>query len=162
MSKFSDLVAQSLAGAVPNLVRISSEYGDMENPIFLTDNNEPITWNGNTYLPCFFKVEMPQNTESSEGTATLTISNIDRVIIREIRTIFNPLLIEFEAVVYKIADDSGNVINPPEIYDIDYWAGELQDVSCDAHSIVATIGNRNILVYTLSEKGNNFNVPALA
>ena len=161
MADFDDLVAMKLGAAVPTLIKISGE--GLDDPIFIVDNNEEVVYNGDTYVPVFMSVELPSGQDEDDASATLTITNVDQSMIGALRTIMTPLKIEVMAVLYKIRNDDGTEIDPPTISDLEYWAGELQEITVDAQTIKGTVANQSVLARKVPQYvGNNFINPALA
>ena len=55
--------------------------------IFLCDNTKPVTVNGQLYQPFPFAFTMPPDEPEQEPTVNLTVSNVDRRLITDIRSI---------------------------------------------------------------------------
>lgn len=86
------------SGVGATLLKI--EHSDLESPLYLTDNNESITYDGHTYQPYFFRFEAPEENEDTDGSATLTIGSVDQTMIDLVRSIdtFDPPTVTIVAV----------------------------------------------------------------
>ena len=86
------------SGVGSTLLKIDHE--SLESPIYLTDNNRPITYEGHTYQPYFFKFEAPEENEDTDGSAILTISSVDQGMIDLVRSVgqMNPPVVSLVAV----------------------------------------------------------------
>jgi hypothetical protein len=54
-------------------------------PINLVNNNEPVTSNGIVYQPYPFRMTLPLDTGDKIPNITLTIDNVDQLIVNSIR-----------------------------------------------------------------------------
>ena len=86
------------SGVGSTLLKI--DHDSLESPIYLTDNNRPITYEGHTYQPYFFKFEAPEENEDTDGSAILTISSVDQGMIDLVRSVgqMNPPVVSLVAV----------------------------------------------------------------
>lgn len=82
-------------GSAPVLIKIYHQ--DMEDPIYLTDNNEDLTYNGITYKHAFFKITLPEVTKDSMGNASIEIGCVDQQLIKIVRSLETPPNIKFVA-----------------------------------------------------------------
>lgn len=73
------------SGVGSTLLKI--EHSSLDAPLYLTDNNRPITYDGNTYQPYFFKFEAPEENEDTDGSAVLTIGSVDQTMIDIVRSV---------------------------------------------------------------------------
>ena len=73
------------SGVGSTLLKI--EHTDLAEPLYLTDNNKPVTYNGHTYQPYFFKFEAPEETDDTDGSASLTIGSVDQQMIDLVRSV---------------------------------------------------------------------------
>lgn len=93
-------------GVGSTLLKIN--HDSLEGPIYLTDNNRPIEYEGNTYNPYFFRFDAPEENEDTNGSATLTISSVDQGLIDLIRSVgqANPPVVSLIAVWIENWQDS--------------------------------------------------------
>lgn len=82
-------------GAAPVLIKIY--HDDLDEPMYLTDNNEDLTYGGITYKHAYFKITLPEVTKDSMGNARIEIGCVDQQLIRAIRTLTTPPNIKFVA-----------------------------------------------------------------
>ena len=82
-------------GSSPVLIKIY--HDDMDAPLYLTDNNEDLTYNGITYKSAYFRINLPEVTKDSMGNASITMGCVDQQIIQIIRTLTSPPNIKFVA-----------------------------------------------------------------
>ena len=82
-------------GSAPVLIKIYHQ--DMAEPLYLTDNNEDLTYNGITYKKAYFKINLPEVTKDSMGNASIEMGCVDQQIIEIIRTLTTPPNIKFVA-----------------------------------------------------------------
>lgn len=86
-------------GSAPVLIKIYHE--EMDEPVYMTDNNEDLTYNGNTYKSAYFKITLPEVTKESMGNATIEIGCVDQQLIQIVRSISTPPNIKFVAEYYE-------------------------------------------------------------
>lgn len=81
MSINIELFKQHKNGFLPILIEV--HIADMT--FYLCNNNEPITYQGQEYVPYWFKFERPIENSDTDGSATITISTIDTQFLKAIR-----------------------------------------------------------------------------
>lgn len=76
------------------------EHNSLPAPLYLTDNNRPLTYESHTYQPYFFKFEAPEESDDTDGSAVLTIGSVDQQMIDLVRSVdpANPPTVTVEAV----------------------------------------------------------------
>lgn len=82
-------------GSCPVLIKIYHE--EMGEPLYLTDNNEDLIYNGITYKKAYFKINLPEVTKDSMGNASIEMGCVDQQIINIVRSISTPPNIKFVA-----------------------------------------------------------------
>jgi hypothetical protein len=80
---------------------LTIEHDDIGAPIRLVDNTEPVTSRGDTYLSFPFMIALPA---SAQETVELTVDNVSRELIEEVRSIATPLSITLEVVTASDPD----------------------------------------------------------
>jgi hypothetical protein len=70
----------------------------------VVNNTQDVTSRGNVYVAFPFDAKLPTDIAEQLGTVQLTISNVDRRIIDEIRTIEGPMTATFEVVTASAPD----------------------------------------------------------
>ena len=82
-------------GCTPVLIKVY--HDDMAEPLYLTDNNEDLTYDGNTYKSAFFRINLPEVTKDSMGNASIEMGCVDQQLILIIRSLTTPPNIKFVA-----------------------------------------------------------------
>jgi len=72
--------------------------------VYLTSDSVITTSNGNTFLPLPFDITLPKMEESQASSATLTIDNVDRQIIAELRTQPIAMMVQIDVIVASEPD----------------------------------------------------------
>lgn len=108
-------------------------YG--EEPIYLVNNLEPVTSRGITYQPYPFSMILPADDSSRIPAVTITIDNVDKLLIEAIRGQLRPPSIKLELITTMDPD------NPEKVLDF----LELRDVTYDAMTIQGTLAVANIM-----------------
>ncbi|MDR2426475.1 MAG: DUF1833 domain-containing protein [Endomicrobium sp.] len=93
------LFKKRVPGMVPILLKIS--HDSLSNPLFLTDNNEPLVYESETYQPASFIFTFPEQSKDSVGLAKITMGAVDQTLINLIRNLTSPLQIRFAAEYYE-------------------------------------------------------------
>ena len=125
------LFKKNMEGWIPILIQIS--HPDITT-LYLTDNNEALTYGGHTYSPAYFTIDIPEQAEDADGTASFVIGCVDRQIINIIRTV-DYLNIAFVAKYY----DGANFSN------LDGYTMKLKSISWDAVSANGDLYWDNVL-----------------
>ena len=86
-------------GSAPVLIKIYHE--EMSEPLYLTDNNEDLTYDGITYKHAYFKINLPEVTKDSMGNASIEMGCVDQQIVNIVRSISTPPNIKFVAEYYE-------------------------------------------------------------
>lgn len=82
-------------GSSPVLIKIY--HDDMGEPLYLTDNNEDLTYDGITYKKAYFKITLPEVTRDSMGNASIEMGCVDQQIVEIVRSLKTPPNIKFVA-----------------------------------------------------------------
>jgi hypothetical protein len=93
------LFKKNVAGSVPILLKVS--HRDMEEPLYLTDNSQGLVYEGNTYVPGYFKITLPEASKESVGLAKITMGAVDLSVINLVRNMSSALKIKFMAEYYE-------------------------------------------------------------
>jgi hypothetical protein len=147
MATYNELAVKELNGVTPVLCEIVYiDEDDVEQHIYLCDNNESIFWDGvsdtigtgNEYLPCAMTYQMPDN-ESGTG-AKITLSAVDQSLTRIIRTIDDSPTFIIKAMLIT-NPLSGSAI----ISQLDGQQYLLNNITGTAKTIQATLGSALLL-----------------
>lgn len=104
-------------------------------PIYLVNNLEEVNSRGKKYLPYPFSMQLPADDTTRIPSVTLTIDNVDRLLVQSIRAQLQPPSIKVELITTLDPD------NPEKVLDF----LELRDVSYDASTIQGTLVVSNIM-----------------
>lgn len=129
-------------GVGATLIKIS--HPDLDTPMYLCDNNDKIVYKGIEYLPYFFEFERPEQTDDTDGSATLTISSVDRQIINIIRSAPATIRPQVEIVaVWVDTDENGD----PIFSEIEGYVFEIAGAQMNARSAICTLGLDTLILY---------------
>lgn len=111
-----------------NLLEIS--HDEMVTPIRLVDNNEDVVSGGNTYTAFPIVVQRPPDQEGTLPRVQLTVTNVTREFIDEVRSIASPFTITISVVMASSPDT------------VESGPYEFESLSCeyDAQNITFTLG----------------------
>lgn len=82
-------------GITPSLIQIANE--DMEDILYLTDNNQDLEYKGHIYKSAYIKINPPKQTTDSVGNASMTIGCVDQQMIQLVRELKTPPIVSFVA-----------------------------------------------------------------
>jgi len=103
--------------------------------IWLTDNSEDVVSRGRTFIGYPFSLELPSDEQGNISEARLSIDNVSRSLIDEIRGLTDALRLTIEIVMASTPDT------------VEYSANDylLRDVTYDALTISGTLSQDNFL-----------------
>jgi len=104
MPSYNFLSQKNLPAVIPCLVAIKGS----DDTIYLTDNGEAITWNGNTYMPCAMRIKLPEQGSDSDGKATIEVSAVDQQLVKLARNADESPTFTIQAMLLE------NPLAPPE------------------------------------------------
>lgn len=138
-------------GCSPLLIKIY--HPEMNQPVYLTNNNEDLEYQGITYKKAYFKIQLPEVTKESMGTASIEMGCVDQQIIEIIRSLKTPPNIKFVATYLEDGNYS-------ELAGYDMI---LSNVSWNATKLTADLALDLVLNYEFpSGTFNPFNCPGVA
>ena len=117
------------------IVLLDITGGNLTETIRLTSDNVATTSNSNTYNPFPFMISMPPESADEIPVVQLTIDNIDRSIIDNIRASNEPLLIEMNIVLNS----------DPDTVEAGAFNYTLRNVTYDAYTITGDLVFEDIL-----------------
>lgn len=129
-------------GVGATLIKISHPV--LDEPIYLCDNNEEISYKGNVYMPYWFQFEPPEQTDDTDGSATLTISAVDRQISNIIRSAPANVRPQVEIVAVWVENDENG---EPVFSELSGYVFEIAGAEIDAKSVVCTLGLDTLILY---------------
>jgi hypothetical protein len=109
------------------LLSITPASGD--EVIHLVNNNEPVISNGITYMPYPFNLTLPLDTGDKIPAITLTIDNVDQMLVDAIRELEVAPSIRVQLITSVF----------PDLIEKDLDFLRLRNVSYDAMSITGTL-----------------------
>ena len=81
------------------IILVTIDHPDFTSPVRVTNESSDVTSNGNVFLQAGFDFEFPSNVEGQITEARITIDNVDRVILQEIRGLAGKPTIQFDMVL---------------------------------------------------------------
>lgn len=130
----------------PVVTLLTLDHTSFAQPYRFTDNNEDVVYSANTYLTFPFKFTLPDNAEGLPNS-TLTISNVDRRLIADIRSLQGQ--IDCTAYIVRLTATTPELIAGPillKMLGVVWNAQELQfdlGLSVQYINTKATKGNFN-------------------
>jgi hypothetical protein len=122
------------------LMLLTIYHHSLSIPIYLVNNNENIVSRGNTYIGLPFEVDLPNEDQDAPGAASLTVDNVDRVIVDAIRAMDVPPTITLEVILASTADN----------VEIAFYDLVLRNVTYDATTVKGSLQWEDILVEPLA------------
>jgi len=107
-TNYNFLAQKQLPAAIPCLVAIAYD----EDTLYLTDNGEPVEWEGNIYQPCAMRVKLPDQGADSDGTASIEVSSVDQQLTKLARSADESPTFTVQAMLLE------NPLAPPEPPDV--------------------------------------------
>jgi hypothetical protein len=121
-------LAQNTGEVWVTLLKIT--HPDLPAPLYFCDNTEAVVHSGNSHAPAPFSCTLPSDESEREPTAALSIANVDRGLIDEVRSISSGPTIEVKVV---LASSPNTVEYGPVTL-------KAKSVTYDARSITFTLG----------------------
>lgn len=117
------------------------EHPDLAEPILLVRNNEPLVRSDGTYLPYYFNINLPEQSDDEIKPLTVSVDNTDLEVNDKIRTLVGPPKVTFSLVL----------ASSPDTAEAGPYALSLQAVpKADAQTITGTLGyEMDIFVQTV-------------
>lgn len=131
------------------LVLLEITHSELTTPIRVVNNNESIISNGNTYYASAFNFSFPAQEEGTIKNSTLTIGNVDREIVRTIRSISTPPNVTASVV---LASD-------PDVLEMGPFTFQLTDVGYNRDTVTGSLVFENYLrsnIGTIRYKNTTF------
>lgn len=124
--------AQETGEVFHMLITVANSNGP---PIRMTTNSEDVVSRGNTFLAYPFALELPTDEAGNISEARLSIDNVARALVDEIRGLVEPLVLTIEVVTESTPDT------------VEYSAEDyrLKNVNSDAITISGTLTQENYL-----------------
>lgn len=107
------------------LVLITIDHSVLSEPIRVVANSENTTSRGDEYIAYPFDIQLPSDEESSPPRAQIVIDNVDREIVKSLRSITSPASFSIEVV---LASD-------PDVIEASWYNFELRNVKGDVFQI---------------------------
>ena len=86
------------------LLLLTLDHPDLAEPIRVVNNLEPITSRGHSFIAYPFEIALPDEDPDTVARVTLRIDNVDREIVRSLRSITSPLSVGLEVVMAASPD----------------------------------------------------------
>lgn len=124
--------------ALFTLVEIS--HSNFDDTLYLVDNTESIDYGGDTYSPMALKFDIPNDTEELTNDTTLTIDNVDRSTILQLRKVSTTVK---PTITISIVSDIGGTVQ----LERGPFPFQLNNISYDLYAIKLTIAYNDELQY---------------
>lgn len=111
------------------LVLLTIDHPSLGSPIRVVNNNESITNSEGTFIATAFDFSPPTQEEGKNNSATLTIDNVDRVIVQTIRSLDSA-----PTVTAKIV-----MADTPDVTEVGPWEFELRNVNYDLQKVSGSL-----------------------
>lgn len=86
------------------LLLLTLDHPDLAEPIRVVNNLEPIISRGHSFVAYPFEIALPDEDPDTVARVTLRIDNVDREIVRSLRSITSPLSVSLEVVMAASPD----------------------------------------------------------
>lgn len=129
---YSAINAQQTGEVLHMLLTVENSAGP---PIRMTDNSVDVVSRGWTFIAYPFALELPTDEAGNISSARLSIDNVARALVDEIRNLVEPLVLTIEIVAASTPDTV-------EYSAVDY---RLKNVTYDALTISGTLTQENYL-----------------
>lgn len=107
------------------LYRVKIDHTDLGSPIRLVNNTVSITSESVVWSPANFRVTPPVEEDGTIKSASITLGNIDRVIVETIRSISSAPTVELSII--RAAE--------PDVIEAGPWEFSLRGVSYDVEKV---------------------------
>ena len=108
MSRSLSLAARQAVNAPETgevfLLLLTLDLEELETPIRVVNNTKDIVSLGETYIAFPFEIALPDEDPDSVVRVTLRIDNVDREIVKNLRTVSSPLAVSLEVVMASSPD----------------------------------------------------------
>jgi hypothetical protein len=124
---------KNVVGSTPILLKVS--HSDMKEPLYLTDNSQALVYEGNAYVPAYFKITLPESSKESVGLAKITMGAVDLKVINLVRNMKTALKVKFMAEYYEDGIFSR----------LDSFEFELRNISWNAMALEGDLTFKSLL-----------------
>ncbi len=111
------------------LFLLTITHPSITDTLYFVNNNEALTSRGNVYIPFPFTVELPTEDSENLGEVRLKIDNIDRSIVKALRSIDSPPSVTLEVVL----------ASQPDTIEASFSGMLLRNANWDAPSVTASL-----------------------
>lgn len=122
------MMAQSTPEVFVPLLRI--EHPDLDAPVLLAYNTDPVVRSDGTYRPCAFEIPLPEQGDDESLTTTVTVDNTDLEVNEKIRTLTGQPKVTFMVVL----------ASSPDTVEAGPFEMNLQQAQANAQTIQGNLG----------------------
>lgn len=133
------------------LVLCTITHPELASPLRFVNDMQSLTSRGNVYLAFPFEVEFPEEDADSPGEARIVLDNIDRSIVKAIRSMFGPPEVTLEVVL----------ASSPDTVEAEFPGMVLRDTKYDASRVTGTLRFEDIVSEPISIEMTPQRFPAL-
>lgn len=108
-------------------------HPDLDAPILLAYNTEPVVRTAGTFLPYPFQINLPPQSDEETATVQLTVDNTDLAVNEKLRTLQGRPEVTLEVVL----------ASSPNVVEAGPFPMQLQGIVADAGSIQGTLGQED-------------------
>ena len=125
------MLAQDTPEVFIPLLRI--EHADLDAPILLAYNTEPVVRTDGTYLPYPFQINLPVQSDEEVPQVSLTVDNTDLAVNDKIKTLVGQPDVTFMVVL----------ASSPDTVEAGPFAMKLANATSTAETITGTLGQED-------------------
>jgi hypothetical protein len=117
------------------VVLLLIDHEDLDDPIYVCNNNDTVVHGGVNYLAYPFEITLPADSEDSPPQATLTIDNVDRVLVNAVRTLTGSASVTIKVVL----------ASSPDTVEAGPYVMSLRNVSWNALTLSGALAAEDVL-----------------
>jgi len=136
LSSTADVAINAQETSEVFLVLLEITHADLVVPIRLVNNDVDIIHNSDTYLAFPFRINLPDQAESSAPRAAIEIDNVDRTIVQAISGLTTPADVSIKVVL----------ASSPDTIEVEYVDFKMSGVSYDALVVRADLSLEEFMI----------------
>lgn len=117
------------------LMLFTLDHADLADPIRVVSNNEDIVSNGHTFIALGFELTLPGQDPDSPSSATVSLDNVDPVIVNTLRTISSPPTATIQVIL----------ASQPDVIEIEFTGLKLRNAQWDASKVSGDLVYEDVL-----------------
>lgn len=117
------------------VVLLLIDHADLDDPIMVCNNSDTVVHGGENYLAYPFEITLPADSDENPPQATLTIDNVDRVLVNAVRTLTGPATVTIKVVLAA----------SPDTVEAGPYVMNLRNVSWNALTLSGALAAEDVL-----------------